>query len=421
MKLFFQLSMAAFFAVCVGCEEDTGCACNMECDVAQACVLGKCIQQKSQCRLTGGINAVSHYQLTQIGSVQEAHVFTDNNGQTSFCYWGFTDGVLDSRFGHQFAANSFYEEELKLEDRQKIKCGAIHQTENGATYVLSREEPAVVWKNNGKWVRTSLPGLQGIEAKAAMLGPNTRISMTSGDGGIVYVALSLGSDLNNQGIYVAMLKNGVVTELMNGWAEDGNHALAGHGPQILFFESVTERAFAGIVYYDPQSFRIRILDSNFSPVSFQEGIFPIIDMTKSMPVSILFVDRNRFLRTGSIDAASFEISGELFAYDDEGSTNGQLPWTMKVDSGQSMHVAAFEPWNGANALVYFVIGDTGVLHARRILSNQYASFLPGGQLSSITTDLCLRATISFVSFADEIDASSNVITRNFSVEVHEAF
>ena len=413
------ISLPVILAGCSHEQDDGVCVANADCEIHSPCVSGKCVQNIHECTQLGAISRVAEYPLDELDTVQEAHVHTGADGKTAICYWGTKNGVLHSRYVRQLSSDGFEEEELVDAAGLPVRCVSIHRTVDGDTFFVSRNTPSIVWRKNGVWRRALLPGLQGPEAQGAMLGPNTSVNMTSDGQNGVYVTMSVGFELSTQALYVASFESGAATPLLNGWNEEGAHQPTGHAPQIVRKMEGEQISFFGLVYYQPESNSIRFVDASFQLIDSVEGIFASIDNNSYTPTSALLMDRNRYLRFADVGQTALTMSDTAIHYDFVETSNGQVPWQIARDISQTTHVLAYQPWIGANTLAYFQVDQQGIKAPEQIISEDYAHSLPAGQLSSISTDRCGRATMSFVKRTNESTVEESGSAEAFSVEIVE--
>lgn len=380
----------------VACDDEKGsCHANVDCGGMDACVAGTCVSVPADCENVGAIADIWSGPLPggEGATVTEAHATVDPTGAVHLCWYGMAgDGAQVAMYAKQTAWNGFSTSEIAAADGVPLRCGAITASSDGVPYVLVRSPASVAYLQSGSWAVVPLTGLEGVEAQGAVAGDRAVISLSPATDGGVYLAMSLGFELESQGAYVAYIAGPEIEVLVNGWSEAGAHTVVGHAPQVISLADGTPRAVMD--YFG--SFDVLFTDQYLGALAAAEGVFARAAATPSGAVRVIYLDHNFNLNVASLDSGEFEPLADLGAVETDEAGNGQVPWEIAVDAAGGSHLLVEDQAQGSDALEYRKVATDGAISTTAILTSSLAGDLPGMQRYALATDLCGRATIATV-------------------------
>jgi hypothetical protein len=307
----------------------------------------------------------------------------------------------------QTAWNAFDEQSIAAADGVPLRCGAITVSSDGVPYLLARSPASVMYLNGGSWATVPLTGLEGIEAQGAIAGDTALITLTPDSTGGVYVAMSLGYALENQGVYMAHVAGSELEVLVNGWSESGAYTVVGHAPQVLLLVNGTPRAVMD--YFS--SFDVLFTDQYLGALASVEGVHARAAAGSGGGVRAVYLDHNYNLILANLDTGEFMPIAELGSVVIDESGNGQVPWEIAVDGAWASHVLYQDQSQGAEAVLYRRIGAAGEIDEPIFVSNALATGLPGMQRYALDTDICGRATVATIEHAQDGAGASVLVVR----------
>ncbi len=376
-----------------GDDNGASCRANADCTGASACVDGTCTDDEAKCASIGAFADIT--EKTFDGQIDEMHVAVDPGGAVHYCYLG-SNGVF---YGRQTDANAFEEKEL-VADGKQVRCGAVTVGSDGRGIVFSRAPGAVLFEEDSGWKAIELEGLELSEAGAALINEMTLIALTPDDNGGVYVALSLGFELQSQPVYIAHATREGIDVLVNGWSEDGAYSATGHAPQVVNIDGPEEWGTPLVLMGElTGQFNVELTNASLSTIDQLEGWLPRAAVGPDGVGYALYLDRQYTLRLARIDAdlesaSVFEalaILGEL----DFDEATGQIPWDLAVDETGAAHVLYEDVTQGQGAVLYLRVNPDGSQTAPILIAADLAD-LPGMQRYALATDICGRATVAAV-------------------------
>ena len=401
--------LATFIALIAGCTsgklEPDFCSANIECGPG-ACVLGECVTQAADCRSLGTFVDISTQSFDGIEQMEEIHMTIDNSGAVHYCYSGFSANGYVSRYGRQTGISTFDEVDIRVANGEPASCGAISLSSTGVPYVISRIQPSFVYYEDGKWFRRTFDALQGDDGKGAVASEQTIIHLTPDALGGMYASMSLGINVSRQPLYIAYINDGVVTEILNGWQENGESDLTGYAPQMI---SISKDG-ASYFVTDNQSHSMRWQNFDGGVFSQTEGFYATVARGVQGVFAVAYLDRNFTLQVAEL-TSGFTGIASVGQVDLGANLNGRIPFTIALDRSNDAHLLVEDVTQGYGVLSYYKVNSQGQVSDAQLVANDVVPELPGMQQYAIGTDICGRPTIAFAEYeveSDDITGTSSI-------------
>ncbi|MFO8074426.1 MAG: hypothetical protein R6V85_21400 [Polyangia bacterium] len=380
------------------------CHANVDCPGLEACVLGECVADPAKCERSGAVADISTLIPLHTAEIYEMHVHVADDGAVHYCYYGEDiGGAAIAYYGRQTGWDSVVEERLETPSGSPARCGALAITSSGVVAVLSRSPAAVLFRSPaGGFSGPELDGLLSNEALGALASDRTVISLRADELGGVLVGLSLGYQLESQPVYLARATPGAIDVLINGWSESGAATHTGHAPQV--WEGASASGISAVLG-KVLSFEVVLADRNLSEIDAVEGLHPRVALDASGAARVVHLDHNYGLWIDEIEDGAFVERAFVGEVGLDESGDGQLPWSLAIDSDGRDHLLYEDPTQGAGALVYRVVGAQGEVGDPMIVSSSLAGDLPGMQLYAHGIDICGRATLAVVEDDEQEQAT----------------
>ncbi|MBN2344082.1 MAG: hypothetical protein JXX29_03305 [Deltaproteobacteria bacterium] len=410
------LSAAMFVLGCDGDKSEAGeCKGNVDCGLG-ACVLGECVVEPAECQTLGTFVDGSVHPFSAVDYLEEVHVLVDDEGAAHYCYSGYKDNVLETRYGKQTSFDEFEEINLKVPGEEQVKCGAIALSSEGVPYVLSRSLPAFVYYENGQWYRRQLDSLQEREGKGAVASSQTVIHLSPDTDGGMFVSMSLGFDLGSQPIYIAHILNGTVEELVNGWVEEGTGTVLGYAPQVIG-DSVEDARYLAA---DDNSYNMQWMNLDGTGAVIKEGFYPKLAQGTQGYKAVAYVDRNWFLKVDSLSTGFTDVA-TVDQIDLSIDLDGQIPWDVAQDVRGRTHLIYENTNQGYGRLSYRRVNATGVVSDVLMVSDALVQGLPGMQRYALNTDVCGRPTVALIEYESEVNDITGESTDYPVLKIREGY